>query len=839
MTTRRWALLAILGVALLLLAGRLLAGVYVDYRWFAALGAASLWRTKTLLTGALDLASGGAAALFIFANLYAVRHSVVSIVLPRRVGNVEIGQEVPGSYLVGAAAAIAIVAGTLLTLPDRSWMSLALSRHGIPFGETDPYFEADLGFFVYWLPLENALHLWALITLLVAAALVIFLYALTPSMRWQRGSLYVSNWVRRHLVVLGSILLLVLAWGDRLGAYRVMVHGSGPSGAFTFSDHHAAIPVSVWLSILTVGIAFVVLIFGWNGQLRVAFVSLTILLVLSLALRQLGPVVARRASVMQSAEAREAPYRQLRADYSRRAYGVDRIVDRGRGGTPGEGLGFAGPSDALGAVAVWDATALERAVGASRSSPGVTRGVGWAPSLPALEGVVLTEHPRVDAGSGELDERHSSWLVTRMLAAAADDQGLPIFVPRAPGGTDTQPDTLPTVLIYDSVPGYTVVTDPRDQVAAPSLSSGFSRLAHAWGLQNFRLLSSDLARTRVVSRRGVRERVGELAPYFVQGTNVRPVVAADSLYWIVDLYAASEYYPLSEHYLLGRQDYSYLHYAAIAAVNAHTGVVTILPEGVPGPVLSSWMRLFPSMFAGSATLPAQLLAAIPPATDGARAQAEMLARFGGRGQAQPMGRLPWNDGADSVLRHGEEPLYQLPRGTLVWSQVVLDSTDRITGLVLRTAGQYGVTEWLAYDGGNSWNTLLEQLHQVIDSSLTLPANTRIVRGPVRAIPIGNSIALMQPAYRWKSDGAPTLARVAVARDSITVAGATLASALGVTGQQPGGAGGAGGAPAGSGDFRTRVRRLYEAMREALRRGDWEAFGRAYDALGRIITSGTP
>lgn len=835
MTARRWALLAVLAVALLLLAGRILAGVYVDYRWYEALGAASLWNTKTFLTAVLDLASGGAAAFFIFANLYAVRHSVVSIVLPRRVGNVEIGQEVPGSYLVGAAAAIAIVAGSLLTLPNRSWMSLALTRHGVPFGETDPYFEADLGFFVYWLPLENALHLWALITLLVAAALVIFLYALTPSMRWQRGSLYVSNWVRRHLVVLGSILLLIIAWGNRLGAYRVLIHGSGPSGAFTFSDHHAAIPVSVWLSILTVGIAFVVLIFGWNGQLRVAFVSLTILLVLSLALRQIGPVVARRASGIQNADVREAPYRQLRADYSRRAYGVDRIVDRARGAPPADSMGFAAMGDAIGSVAVWDAAALERAVGESQTSPGVTRGVGWAPSYPALEGVVLTEHPRVDAASGQLDQRHSTWLATRVLAAAADDQGLPIALPRIPGGNGARSDTLPTVLIYDSVPGYTVVTDPRAQVAAPSLESGFSRLAHAWGLQNFRLLSSDLARTRVVSRRGVRERVEELAPFFVQGTSVRPVVAADSLYWIVDLYAASEYYPLSEHYMLGNRDFSYLHHAAVATVNAHTGVVSILPEGVPGPIVSSWMRLFPSIFASSTALPAQLLAALPPATDGARAQAEMLARFGSRGQTQPMGRLPWNDGADSVLRRGAEPLYQLPRGTLVWSQPILDSTDRIAGLVLRTAGQYGVTEWLAADSGAmQWNTLLEGLHRVIDSSVTLPANTRMVRGPVRAIPIGKSVALVQPAYRWKSDGAPSLARVAVARGGTTVAGATLASALGVTEQQP--AGPTGG-PAGSGDFRTRVRRLYEQMREALRRGDWEAFGRAYDALGELIASG--
>jgi uncharacterized membrane protein (UPF0182 family) len=836
-TARRWALLAVVAVALLLLIGRVLAGVYVDYRWYAALGGASLWRTKAVLSGLLDAASGGAAALFIFANLYAVRHSVVSIVLPRRVGNVEIGQEVPGSYLVGAAAVIALIVGALLTLPDRSWMSLALSRHGLPFGETDPYFEADLGFFVYWLPLENALHIWALITLLVSVALVVFLYALTPSMRWQRGSLYVSNWVRRHLVVLGSIMLLILAWGDRLGAYRVMVHGSGVSGAFTFSDHHAAIPVSVWLSILTVGIAFVVLFFGWNGQLRVAFVALTVLLVLSLALRQLGPVVARRAAGVQSADLREAPYRQLRADYSRRAYAVDRIVDGGKLAASSTSAGYATPSDAIGAVAVWDAGALERVVGATQLSHGVTRGVGWSPSLPALEAVVLTERPRVDVGSEAAVEGESNWLVTRVLAAAADDQGHPIAVARTPGGSDALPDTLPTVLIYDSVPGYTVVTDPSAQVAAPSLGTGFSRLAHAWGLQNFRLLSSDLAPTRVVSRRGVRERVGALVPFFAQGTTVRPVVAADSLYWIVELYAASDSYPLSEHYLLGERDYSYLRYAGVAAVNAHTGVVSVLPEGVPGPIVSSWMRIFPASFANSTALPPELLAALPPATDGARAQAQMLARYGGRGQLQPMGRLPWNDGADSVLRRSVEPIYQLSRGTLVWSQAVLDSTDRIAGLVIRTAGPYATTEWLAYDSGTTrWNTLLEHLQQVIDSSLTLPANTRMVRGPVRAIPIAGAIELIQPAYRWKSDAPPALARVAVARDSVAVAGTTLAAALGVAAQQPTEAGAG---PAGTGDFRTRVRRLYEAMREALRRGDWEAFGRAYDALGQLTAPTKP
>jgi uncharacterized membrane protein (UPF0182 family) len=36
------------------------------------------------------------------------------------------------------------------------------------------------------------------------------------------------------------------------------------------------------------------------------------------------------------------------------------------------------------------------------------------------------------------------------------------------------------------------------------------------------------------------------------------------------------------------------------------------------------------------------------------------------------------------------------------------------------------------------------------------------------------------------------------------------------------------------DFRQRVNDLYAAMRDALRRGDWNAFGKAYDELGRLL-----
>src|SRR5512147_1476158 len=147
--TRRWLIAAALGVALLLLLGKALAGVYVDYRWFAALGAESVWwaRVENLLI--LRGLSGAVATIFFFCNLYAVRHSVVSLVLPRRVANIEIGEEVPSRYLFLAVIGMSLVFGILLAFPQDDWTSLALVRWGQPFREADPYFEYDLGFWTY------------------------------------------------------------------------------------------------------------------------------------------------------------------------------------------------------------------------------------------------------------------------------------------------------------------------------------------------------------------------------------------------------------------------------------------------------------------------------------------------------------------------------------------------------------------------------------------------------------------------------------------------------------------------------------------------------------------
>jgi len=191
-TRRRAVIGTIAATALVLLLGRWGSQQYADALWYDSLGAYDVWQARFLNGMALRLGSFLAATAFAFVNLYAVRQSVVSLVLPRRIANIEIGEEVPSRYLLIATLALSALIGSSLTRAGDLWWFALRARIGQPFGESDPYFGADLGFFVYWLPFETEIYYWAMLMLLVVIGVVVLLYALTPSLRGTRGSLYVS-----------------------------------------------------------------------------------------------------------------------------------------------------------------------------------------------------------------------------------------------------------------------------------------------------------------------------------------------------------------------------------------------------------------------------------------------------------------------------------------------------------------------------------------------------------------------------------------------------------------------------------------------------------------------
>jgi len=838
-----WVIFAITATALLLLGGRAVTALVVDHAWFAALNAEPVFweqiQDTAMLRGGLLVAG----SLFAFLNLYAVRRTILAIAVPSRVANVEFTAMLPTRRLFAYTVAAAVLIGMVLVTPFDDWTQLAMARRGIPFRESEFYFQRDLGHYVYWLPFEQTLYVWALLSTVVMVALVIVLYALTRSLKVDGRRIVASTHARRHLTVLGSLMLVLLAWSYRLDGYDLLRYGTGNDGLFLRIDHLVAVKVDFGLSVLTIFAAMLLLRAGWAAQFRMATVTLTIVLVATIGLRHGAPFVLARTSWLGEPGRRELDYVATRALVTRRAYDVDgmRVINADSSARRQSGLQL---SDLPHVLGVWDAAPLARAMGANASGRIAVSPVVWAPQDGQLQGLMLQKPA---AGDG-------AWTLSRVMATITDDRGSPLHDGLDLGdpvdsasitiADDVSAGIISAPLIAPGAVGHRLIVDSTTRIVGARLDSEGRRLAHAWATRDPRLLSGDDlgAVPTLVMWRDVRERVRKLAPIFAQGQDIIPIVHEGALLWAIELYSASDMYPLAQRWQLAGDVRSYFRHAATALVHSRTGRVRLVAVEKPDPIARSWMALAPNLFVTAASLSAGLLEQLPAPTDGTIAQVRAFSRYGSRLEGATVRHLP-----DSIMGNDPPPGILL-EGTSIssgWTVPVLNGPEQIAGIIVSAGGAKRGTTWMPVRQLDTrWGPMREQLRASLDSSrqqLLVEGGRREPQtslGRVRTVLVNGKPAGMQPLYVTRLNQTQALARVAVTYDGKVGVGASVAEAVHQL-QGPLAAGGSNGqralnVPLSAAGRQASVARLYDTMRAAMRRGDWTRFGSAFDSLGVLL-----
>ncbi len=581
-------------------------------------------------------------------------------------------------------------------------------------------------------------------------------------------------------------------------------------------DHRVGIPANLTLSMLAVASAMLVAWTGWIGQTRVAFVTITVMLLAALTVRQVVPAVGGRFVTSADPDAQEQSYRQIRNAYSRRAYAVD-AIERAS-------LADAAPSfsDAVRGASLWDLEAMRRVLAGPRQGTRPNGSIGWQAQDGRLVAFAL-EQPI----GPQAVESLPAWSINRVAADVTDDRGGPV--------TRDDPElarALRGVLVHDSATTYYVLSDTGRRVAARSLDSFTARLAHAWHLQNPSLLGSrEGAPARLLLRRDVRERVGHLYPFFAQGRGVTPMVWRDSVFWALHLYATSNWYPLSGALQIEGSEVRYVQHVGVAIVNGHTGRVTTITSPRAGPMAESWMLRFPDLFSDPSTFDLNFLARIPPAVDGTLIVAKALAIAGLRGEFDTRAHLP--DRVPDSLYTASDPAPWYNRVTNSASMVIplLDPTDELRGVLVAPGGADFRLRWIrGTTAGPRWTRLATTLQAASDSFQAGERATRPLSGAIRILPTTDGFVALQTQYVIRPDGIPqVLVATLWNKDGIRT-GRTLMDAAGLPHPV------VADVPMTPDDFRRRVTALYESMREAMRRSDWAAVGAAYEALGRLLRS---
>lgn len=797
--------------------GRVLAGAYAEWAWYGSLGAASLWNARMEALTTLRLGLFVIAFVFAFANLLVMRRSIVSLVLPRQLGNLVIGEAVAGSTLTGVAVLMSVVIAAAVALPQDAWLVFLRALWATPIGETDTYLGRDMAFWLGWLPFERSMQAWGVLLAVVVGATVLALYGLTPSMRVERGRVHVSTRARRHFAVYTGILLLLVAWGYRLDAFDLLIHGTGVRETFVAFDHQVLYPYLIALSIGTAAVALLVAWTGWMGQQRATLGALLLLVVAGPVGSVLLPVLDRRTASERERSSLDRPYHHVRALYTRRAY---RLEDVARGAAADS---VRVDAARLGAsLSGWDPAAIARALADETGARAVEGTTSWRVTREGrLRVTVLIGTASSDASRTPLATRDAD-------PTDADDRGAPWPV------TDGAAPAVPPLSVGLGLAPVLPVSDTLGRVAAPPFPAGWRRIALAWSVRRLRLaaIDADDRRAKILVRRDVRERVRTVLPFFTVGMTPQSMVAGDSLWWVLELFNASGDYPLTEPLLFDGTQQRFAAAAGVALVNAHSGRVRVLLPRHADKVTRWWRDRLPELFASPQAIAAEVLAALPAPVDRAVLQGAALARVGFQDDTLSARPLFLVDDADVDQQPGAPAPAPFVSGAaatpLAWGVPVVDAADHLRGAFVAVGGTHPATVFVDAPEPISWSAIVDRLQRAADSTQILGSAAHPRHGRVQVVPATDGVHVVQSYYDWPSDRAPTLTGVVALHAGQVRTGNTMAVAMGEPVH----------ALTSDGSLRVRVTRLYAEMRDALRRGDWTAFGRAMEALRRL-TIGRP
>lgn len=426
------------------------------------------------------------------------------------------------------------------------------------------------------------------------------------------------------------------------------------------------------------------------------------------------------------------------------------------------------------------------------------------------------------------------------------------------------------------------------------VGSLFNKILFATKFQEGNILLSNRVNpeSKILWDREPRERVEKVAPWLITDADPYPAIVDGRIVWIVDAYTSATSYPYSQRIGLEaatsdsrtaadtvaaqpQESINYIRNSVKATVDAYHGTVTLYEWDETDPVLQAWKGVFPDSIVGREEIPEDLLVHLRYPEDLFKVQRGLLARYhvsdpntfyGGQdfwqippdpAAAAPVPvpayyltlQMPGQEEATFSLTTTFTPRNRQNLAAFMAVNADANSPDYGTIRVLRLPGRTQV------DGPSQVANAFETDQAIAQATLPLRQSGAETReGNLLTLPIGGGLAYVQPLYveRRAGDASFPLLRLVFASFGGTVGvGETLQAALDDVFQGDAGADteedvpeGGDGAEPGEGDAGTTeeqldraltdAQRAYSDAQDALREGDFTAYGEAIDRLGEAL-----
>jgi hypothetical protein len=885
-------------LALLVLAGGGQAvPLYTDWLWFKEVGFTQVFTTRLALNGWLFIGLGGAVFIFLFANLSLAARTAPPDVyweledqlgLPGRA----ILEPLVRRLLLPVVAVIAFFSGGRATV---AWDTVLEYLNATRFGRVDPLFGRDLAFYVFELPLWRLLHGWA--TALVAGTLVLTaaVYVLQRSLVLTARGPRLAGAARLHLLGLGALVLVLRAVGFWLDQYDLLYSRRGVVFGASYTDVNASLPVLGWLVVLALACAGACVVQMFRPGWRFLVAGLMVFVLFWGLGLGVYPALLQRFRVTPNELAAERPYIEHNIRMTRAAYLLDRVAEQEFAAE--ENLNPAAlerNSLTIKNIRLWDHRPLLVTYGKLQEIRTYYKFLDVDVDRYTVNG----EYRQVMLSARELsykDLPSRGWINERLtythgygLVASPvnriSPEGLPEFFLKdiPPAGSGLPKVTRPEIYYGELGNDYVFVRTRSQELDYPSgdqnvytrydgrggipVNSLLAKLAFALRFGELKVLLSDdlTAESRVMIYRDITARVRQAAPFLRFDHDPFLVVTESGrLVWMSDGYTTSDRYP----YAQPARGFNYIRNSVKATVDAYDGTVTYYIADPDDPVAGTYAKAFPGLLRPLAEMPRDLQAHVRYPEDLFAVQARMYAIyhmqdpqvFYNKEDLWSIPRLP-QEGRDREM----EPYFTIMRlpGEPKEEFVLLEAfnpsgRDNMIGLMAARADAPNYGRLIAYNfpkqklvyGPRNIDARINQ-DPVISQQISLwnQQGSRVLRGSLFAIPIDQSLIYIMPLYLAAEQGGalPELRRVVVVYGNQIAMEPSLELSLqrifggrvrGEEGAPRPAAPGVAAPTITEGALTGLVQGAWDAWQkaqEALRRGDWAAYGQEQKRLEEAL-----
>ena len=811
---------------------RAVVDVLVDLWWFDAVNFEQVFMTSIVAHVASWSGGAALAAGFIGGQLWLANRD--AHIDPYRLGVVLQDNSIGPKHLrlgINLVLLAAVIVPTLMMagVASSHWMTILSYLHQVPFGEVEPVFGRDVGFFVFTLPLWRAAHGFAMGCLVLSMMVVAgFVFVRDVAVQGSTGQL--REGAKRQLAMMGALFFVLVAVGWWLDRFDFLYQKSGVVWGVGYADLNARIPGAWVMGGAAVIVAAVLFVQGLRGAGRArplvvigAYVAARVLV------SGIWPDMVQDYMVRPNELQLERPFLERNIEATRLAYALDRIEVR-----PFEAETDLSREDidanplTIGNIRIWDDRPLLTTYGQIQEIrlyydfvdvdvdryqvDGELRQVMLSArelnydKLPAKTWV--NQHFQYTHGYG----------LTMSPVNEVTQEGLPtLFIKDIPPQSSVDiPITQPSIYYGERTEPYVFVQTGAEEFDFPmgdknatttysgkggvGIGTMLRKLVFSLHFGTFDVMLSQYLQpeSRVLFRRNVMERVRHIMPFLHYDGDPYMVIVDGRLKWMLDAYTVSDRYPYSEP----MQDqkgsrFNYIRNSVKVVIDAYDGNLSFHVADDTDPLVKVYEQIFPGAFSSMEELPAGLEDHVRYPVDFFNVQASIYRTYHMK---------------DPTVFYNKEDLWAVPKELYGNQEQAMESYYLIMKLPEAEEEEFilllpfvpsrkdNMISWLAArsDPEHYGKLVLFQFPKqklifgpsqiearidqdtVISEQMTLwsQAGSRVVRGNLLVIPIEGSLMYVEPLYlQAESSELPELKRVIVSYGQTIVMEETLAESL--------------------------------------------------------------